>query len=155
AMYKAKGAGRNGYAVFDTSLREHVRSRVDLEQALRGALERGELSVHYQPIVDLGGEVPAGYEALMRWDHPQLGRVSPLEFIPIAEDTGLIVASGAWLLEQAVEQLAAWQAQRPTCLPPLHVSVNVSVRQLRDASLVDLIREALDRTGVPASALWL
>src|SRR5213078_1399032 len=128
AMYKAKDRGRNGYAFFDASLHERVRTRVSLEQALRGALERGELSVHYQPIVDQPTDTLIGFEALMRWDHPTLGRVPPLEFIPIAEDTGLIVASGAWLLQKAVAQLAAWQAERPACLPALHVSVNVSVR---------------------------
>jgi len=155
AMYKAKDSGRNGYAFFDASLHERVRTRVNLEQALRGAQERGELSVHYQPIIDLPTDTLVGFEALMRWDHPRLGRVSPLEFIPIAEDTGLIVASGAWLLKEAVAQLARWQRQRPPCLPPLHISVNISVRQLRDATLVDVIRGALDRSGVPASALWL
>jgi diguanylate cyclase (GGDEF)-like protein len=151
AMYKAKDSGRNRFAFFDSSLRDRVRTRVDLEQALRGALERGELSVYYQPIIDLATERFSGYEALMRWDHPQLGRVSPLEFIPIAEDTGLIVTSGAWLLEEAAAQLARWRADRPE----LHVSVNVSVRQLRDDSLVEVVQGVLDRTGLPASALWL
>jgi EAL domain-containing protein (putative c-di-GMP-specific phosphodiesterase class I) len=151
AMYKAKDSGRNRFAFFDSSLRDRVRTRVDLEQALRGALERGELSVHYQPIIDLATERFSGYEALMRWDHPQLGRVSPLEFIPIAEDTGLIVASGAWLLEEAAAQLVRWRADRPD----LHVSVNVSVRQLRDDSLVEVVQGVLARTGLPASALWL
>jgi diguanylate cyclase (GGDEF)-like protein len=151
AMYKAKNSGRNRYAFFDTSLREQVRARVDLEQALRGALDRGELSVHYQPIIDLATERFCGYEALMRWDHPHLGRVSPLEFIPIAEDTGLIVTIGGWLLEEAVAQLAEWRVDRPD----LHVSVNISVRQLRDGALVDAVRGVLERTGLPAAALWL
>jgi diguanylate cyclase (GGDEF)-like protein len=155
AMYKAKGSGRNAYAVFDRSLHEEVRTRADLEQALRGALERGELSVHYQPIVDLDADELSGFEALMRWTHPQLGTVSPLQFIPIAEDTGLIVASGAWLLEEAAGQLARWRAARAEGLPELHVSVNISVRQLRDSSLVGVVRDVLDRTGLPASALWL
>jgi diguanylate cyclase (GGDEF)-like protein len=155
AMYKAKGSGRNAYAMFDRSLHEEVRTRADLEQALRGALERGELSVHYQPIVDLYADELSGFEALMRWTHPQLGTVSPLQFIPIAEDTGLIVASGAWLLEEAAGQLARWRAARAEGLPELHVSVNISVRQLRDSSLVGVVRDVLDRTGLPASALWL
>ncbi|WP_344120564.1 EAL domain-containing protein [Planosporangium flavigriseum] len=155
AMYKAKRSGRNGYAFFDRTLHEQVRIRVDLEQALRGALDRGELSVHYQPIVDLATDELSGFEALMRWNHPELGTVSPLEFIPIAEDTGLIVESGAWLLEEAAAQLVRWRAQRPAGLPELHISVNISVRQLRDAALVGVVRGVLDRTGLPASALWL
>ncbi|MGC9665874.1 EAL domain-containing protein [Planosporangium sp. 12N6] len=155
AMYKAKSSGRNAYALFDRTLYERVRTRVELEQALRGALDRGELSVHYQPIVDPATDELSGFEALMRWRHPILGTVSPLAFIPIAEDTGLIVDSGAWLLEEAVEQLVRWRAARPGDLCPLHVSVNVSVRQLRDATLVDTVRRVLERTGLPASALWL
>ena len=155
AMYKAKESGRNGYAFFDSSLRDQVRTRVDVEQALRGALDRGELSVHYQPLVHLTTGELSGFEALMRWNHPQLGAVSPRVFIPIAEDTGLIVASGAWLLEEAVTQLARWRTERPTGLPPLHVSVNISVRQLRDSALVDVVGDVLARTGLPASALWL
>lgn len=155
AMYKAKSSGRNAYAFFDRALHEQVRTRVDIEQALRGALDRGELSVHYQPIVDLATDELSGFEALMRWNHPQLGTVSPLEFIPIAEDTGLIVESGAWLLEEAAAQLVHWRAERAAGLPPLHVSVNISVRQLRDSALVGIVRGVLSRTGLPASALWL
>jgi diguanylate cyclase (GGDEF)-like protein len=155
AMYKAKSSGRNAYAFFDRALHEQVRTRVDLEQALRGALDRGELSVHYQPIVDLATDELSGFEALMRWQHPQFGTVSPLEFIPIAEDTGLIVESGAWLLEEAAGQLVRWRAERPAGLPPLHVSVNVSVHQLRDSTIVGIVRGVLNRTGLPASALWL
>jgi diguanylate cyclase (GGDEF)-like protein len=155
AMYKAKGSGRNAYALYDSSLRAEARTRVDLEQALRGALERSELAVHYQPIVELRTGELSGFEALMRWHHPHFGMVSPLEFIPIAEDTGLIVASGAWLLEEAAAQLVTWRKQRAPGMPSLHVSVNISVRQLRDSSLVDVVRGVLDRTGLPASALWL
>src|SRR5437763_1641904 len=98
---------------------------------------------------------PVGVEALMRGDHPVLGRVSPLEFIPIAEDTGLIVPYGAWLLEEAAAQLVRWQHERPPTGAPLHISVNLSVRQLQDSALVDTIRGVLDRTGLPASGLWL
>jgi diguanylate cyclase (GGDEF)-like protein len=155
AMYKAKSSGRNAYAFFDSALHEQVRTRVDLEQALRGALDRGELSVHYQPIVDLATGELSGFEALMRWRHPELGTVSPLEFIPIAEDTGLIVESGAWLLEEAAAQLVRWNAERPAGLPPLHISVNISAHQLRDSALVGIVRGVLNRTGLPASALWL
>ncbi|MCW2504406.1 MAG: hypothetical protein JWO79_2690 [Actinomycetia bacterium] len=155
AMYQAKDSGRNRYASFDASLREKAQTRAGLEQALRGALERGELEVHYQPIVDLPTGELAGFEALMRWHHPDLGSVSPVDFIPIAEDTGLILDSGAWLLGEAAGQLARWIALRPASAPPLHISVNVSVRQLRDGAIVDVVRGALRQSGLPASALWL
>ena len=155
AMYKAKGSGRNAYALFDTSLRDQVRHRMNLEQALRGALANGELAVHYQPIVDLATDELDGFEALMRWSHPELGNVSPLEFIPVAEETGLIVESGAWLLREAARQLAEWTAMRPAGARQLHVSVNVSVRQLRDGSLVDVVRDVLADTGLAPVALWL
>ncbi|HKS99012.1 MAG TPA: EAL domain-containing protein [Rugosimonospora sp.] len=155
AMYKAKVAGRNGYALFDESLHDQVHRRAQLEQALRGALERHELSVYYQPIVDLATGQLAGFEALMRWNHPRLGTVSPLDFIPIAEDTGLIVHSGAWLLEEAVEQLAQWNRHRPEGTPALHMSVNISSRQLRDMSLVEVVARVLARTGLPPDEVWL
>jgi diguanylate cyclase len=155
AMYKAKGSGRNAFAMFDASLRDQVRDRVKVEQALRGAQERGELAVHFQPIVDLAGGELDGFEALMRWESPELGFVSPMEFIPIAEDTGMIVEMGAWLLRESVRQLQEWTAERGPHARPLHVSVNVAVRQLRDGSLVGIVGDALRETGLPASALWL
>ena len=155
AMYKAKGSGRNGYALFDTTLREQVRDRVKLEQALRGALERGELAVHFQPIVDLAADELDGFEALMRWHSPELGFVSPMEFIPIAEETGMIVEMGSWLLRESARQLVAWNAERGPDARPLHVSVNVAVRQLRDGSLVTIVDDVLRETGLPASGLWL
>ncbi len=155
AMNKVKGSGRNAYALFDSSLRDDVRDRLMLEQALRGALERGELYATYQPIVDLGTGEREGFETLMRWEHPELGAVSPLRFIPIAEETGLIVEAGAWLLRESVHQLAAWRAAAAPGSRPLHVSVNVSVRQLRDKALVGVVREVLAETGLPPGALWL
>ncbi|WP_306209801.1 putative bifunctional diguanylate cyclase/phosphodiesterase [Actinoplanes sp. RD1] len=155
AMYKAKGSGRNAYALFDSSLRDEVRDRLLLEQALRGALERGELYATYQPIVDLATGEREGFETLMRWEHPELGAVSPLRFIPIAEETGLIVEAGAWLLRESVHQLAAWRAAAAPGTRPLHVSVNVSVRQLRDKALVGVVRDVLAETGLPPEALWL
>ena len=155
AMYKAKGNGRNAYALFDTSLRDEVRDRMNLEQALRRALPRGELAVHYQPIVDLATDELDGFEALMRWNHPTLGAVSPVDFIPVAEETGLIVESGAWLLRESAAQLAAWTAERGPGARQLHVSVNVSVRQLRDGALVDVVRRVLADTGLTPDQLWL
>ncbi len=155
AMYKAKGSGRNAYALFDTSLRDEVRDRMNLEQALRRALPRGELSVHYQPIVDLATGELDGFEALMRWRHPTLGAVSPVDFIPVAEETGLIVESGAWLLRESAAQLAAWTAERGPGARRLHVSVNVSVLQLRDCALGSVVRDVLASTGLAAEQLWL
>ncbi|MFI5932029.1 putative bifunctional diguanylate cyclase/phosphodiesterase [Actinoplanes sp. NPDC051494] len=155
AMYKAKGSGRNAYALFETAMRAEVEDRMTLEQALRGALQRGELYATYQPIVDLAtGEVD-GFETLMRWEHPELGLVSPLRFIPIAEETGLIVEAGAWLLREAAGRLAAWRAERGPDARPLHISVNVSVRQLRDRELIAVVRDVLAGTGLPPEAIWL
>jgi diguanylate cyclase (GGDEF)-like protein len=155
AMYKAKGSGRNAYALFDPSLRDQLHARVKVEQALRGALGRGELAVHFQPIVDLESGELDGFEALMRWHSAELGFVSPMEFIPIAEETGMIVEMGAWLLRESVRQLVEWIAQRGPDARPLHVSVNVAVRQLRDGSLVELVDQVLRETGLPPSGLWL
>jgi diguanylate cyclase (GGDEF)-like protein len=151
AMYKAKGSGRNAYALFDTSLRDEVRDRVKVEQALRGAVERGEMAVHYQPIVDLATGQLDGFEALMRWQSPELGAVSPMEFVPIAEETGMIVEMGTWLLRESARQLTEWM----TGNKKLHVSVNVAVRQLRDGSLVTIVDDVLRETGLPPEALWL
>jgi diguanylate cyclase (GGDEF)-like protein len=155
AMYKAKGSGRNAYALFDASLRDRVRDRVRLEQLLRGALGRGELAVHYQPIIDLATDELDGFEALMRWHSPELGTVSPMDFIPIAEETGMIVEMGAWLLRESAGQLRAWAEQRDPGARPLHVSVNVAVRQLSDGSLVRIVDDVLRASGLPAEALWL
>ncbi|EXG82896.1 diguanylate cyclase (GGDEF) domain-containing protein [Cryptosporangium arvum DSM 44712] len=155
AMYEAKATGRNTYARFDTRMRDDVRDRMTLEQELRGALERGELYPTYQPIVDLSTGELDGYETLMRWRHPTLGLISPLRFVPIAEETGLIVDAGAWLLREAATQLATWRAERGPGDRPLHISVNISVRQLRDRELVAIVRDVLDETGLPPDALWL
>ncbi|AEV85983.1 putative signaling protein [Actinoplanes sp. SE50] len=151
AMYRAKDAGRRRAVVFDPELRDRVRTRITLERAFRGASGNGELDVHYQPIIDLPTGQVDGFEALMRWTHPTLGTVSPAEFIPVAEDTGLIVPAGAWLLEKAAGQLRTWRAGNPA----LHVSVNLAVRQLWEPDLAERVREVLGRTGLPAAGLWL
>ncbi|WP_430791835.1 putative bifunctional diguanylate cyclase/phosphodiesterase [Actinoplanes sp. G11-F43] len=155
AMYQAKESGRNAYALFDTSLRDQLRDRITLEQALRGALRRGELYATYQPIIDLASGELDGFETLMRWESPELGAVPPLRFIPVAEETGMIVEAGAWLLREAAGELARWRAERGPDAHPLHMSVNVSVRQLRDNKLVGVVRDVLASTGLPPSALWL
>ncbi|GIE77906.1 hypothetical protein Aph02nite_38560 [Actinoplanes philippinensis] len=155
SMYQAKSNGRNMYALFDASMRDQVQDRVRLEQALRGAVERGELAAHFQPIVDLASGELDGFEALMRWHSPQLGHVSPVQFIPIAEETGMIEEMGSWLLRESVRQLAEWTERRGPDARPLHVSVNVAVRQLRDGSLVRLVDDALREHNLQPSALWL
>ncbi|GAA1605004.1 putative bifunctional diguanylate cyclase/phosphodiesterase [Actinoplanes couchii] len=155
AMYKAKTDGRNTYAMFDVSMHAQVAGRVRMEQALRGAVGRGELAAHFQPIIDLASGELDGFEALMRWRSPELGNVSPVEFIPIAEETGMIEEMGAWLLRESVRQLGEWTAQRGPDARPLHVSVNVAVRQLRDGSLVRLVDDALRENALPPEALWL
>ena len=155
AMYGAKGAGRDGYRAYNPAMREHVRRYSELEQAFRSAGDQGELSVVYQPIIDAITEQPVGCEALMRWIHPELGFVSPVEFIPIAEDTGLILTAGAWLMEEAATQLADWINHRPPDSPALHMSVNVSARQLRNADIIEVVSGVLQRTGLAPQALWL
>jgi len=150
AMYQAKSTGRNRAVVFDASLRETVRARIEVENGLRRAIELDEFELHYQPIVDMGSGRVRGCEALLRWRHPERGLVSPATFIPIAEDSFLIVAIGRWVLQQAARDLARWRAEGHT---DLYVSVNVSARQLLDVGLLDDVVDALAASGVPGSAL--
>jgi EAL domain-containing protein (putative c-di-GMP-specific phosphodiesterase class I) len=123
-----------------------------LDHDLRRGLERGELMLYYQPIVSLETRDLVGFEALARWKHPQRGLVSPGEFIPVAEETGLIVPMGRWALETACRQLKAWQTKFPRH-KRLSVSVNLSKRELRDPQLVDNIRRVLDQTGIDPATL--
>jgi diguanylate cyclase (GGDEF)-like protein/PAS domain S-box-containing protein len=129
AMYRAKRSGRGRYALFDPAMHQQAMERLDIEEDLRHALERQEFVLYYQPIVDLRTREIRGFEALIRWQHPQRGFVSPLDFISIAEETGHIVEIGTWVLNQAVQQLADWQRQFPQ--RSLHMSVNLSVQQLQ------------------------
>jgi diguanylate cyclase (GGDEF)-like protein/PAS domain S-box-containing protein len=151
AMYRAKDAGGARYEVFDAGLRAAVVRRLATEDALRHALERAELRLHLQPVVDLHRDELAGFEALVRWEHPERGLVAPSEFVDIAEETGLIVGIGGWVLAEAARQLALLQeaARRP-----LRMSVNLSARQLRPA-LVDEVAAALSSSGVDARCLTL
>src|SRR5262249_10775829 len=154
AMYQAKDAGRDGFALFDSSMRDRAAERLALENDLRTAIERDELEVHYQPIVALPNGPALGVEALVRWTHPQLGQVSPAKFVPIAEDTGLIVDIGSWVLTESCRSLAKWRRDVPAAAE-LYVSVNLSARQLHDPDLVDHVRGALADNGLPARALCL
>ncbi|MBI5162776.1 MAG: EAL domain-containing protein [Magnetospirillum sp.] len=152
AMYRAKQFGRGQHAVFDDSMRSAVSSRLRMETELRHAFEQGELEMFYQPIVTTASRHLAGFEALMRWRHPQRGLVTPSEFIPVAEETGLIVPMGRWAIDQAARQLVAWNKGSR----PLFVTVNVSARQFeKDGNLVEAVSEALTRWGAPPHDLKL
>lgn len=154
AMYRAKDSGRNCVAVFDESMLERVTQRLATETALYRALERRELRLVHQPIIDIQlGEV-VGFEALMRWDREDGGTVSPAEFIPIAEETGIIVPIGAWALLEALTHLRDW-ITAGVVPRDATMAVNVSPRQLHDPNFVNLVSEALMRSHIPAKQLWL
>ncbi|RFU46447.1 bifunctional diguanylate cyclase/phosphodiesterase [Paraburkholderia sp. DHOC27] len=151
AMYSAKQRGRNNFQFFTAELNQHLQRRFAVEQRLRRALGAGELSVVYQPIVDSRRNRTVGAEALLRWYNSELGDVSPVEFIPVAEDTGLIIAIGDWVLERACAQLGEW---RRTLEPDLVIAVNLSPRQFNDG-LVEWIERCLARNGLAPDALEL
>ncbi|HMJ37083.1 MAG TPA: EAL domain-containing protein [Baekduia sp.] len=154
AMYRAKEGGRARIELFDTGMRAWADGRLQIEAALRRALEGDELEVHYQPIVDLADGSIAALEALVRWRHPERGLLAPDAFIPVAEESGLIVGVGRRVLELACAQAAAWAALRPG-RPPLPVHVNLSPRQLHDQSLVETVQATLQATGAVPAALAL
>jgi diguanylate cyclase (GGDEF)-like protein/PAS domain S-box-containing protein len=147
AAYHAKRLGGDRIEVFKPALRAHKSDRLALESDLRRALERGEISIVYQPVVRLADRTLAGFEALVRWDHPRLGRLPPGEFIAIAEETGLIVDLGLFVMDRAARQLASWQALMPLD-PPLFTAVNVSSRQLLRHDLLQDIKGVLARAPV-------
>ena len=154
AMYRAKDAGRNCIAFFDDSMVEKVTQRLDIETALYRALDKNEVRLVHQPIVDTQLGVVIGFEALMRWDRGANGTVSPADFIPIAEETGTIVPLGSWALLDALTQLRMW-IDAGACTDNTSISVNVSARQLHDPTFVTVVTEALSRAGVSADQLWL
>ena len=149
ALYQAKAAGKNRYALFDPRMQSSISRRTDLEFDLRSALTGNEYRLVYQPIYNLDDLTVIGVEALLRWDHPTLGPVSPEEFIPILEQTGQIRDVGRWVLHQACQQMAAWHTRGDT----LDVSVNVSGRQLDHDNIITDIRDALSTSGLPATSL--
>ncbi|HEX2638460.1 MAG TPA: EAL domain-containing protein [Gemmatimonadales bacterium] len=153
AMYEAKRHGKGRSATYESRMYADIRERLDLEAALRGALERRELVLHYQPIVQLQSGAIYGVEALLRWEHPQYGRLLPQHFVPLAEETGLIVQLGAWVLDEACRQLEAWNRAHPESV--LAVSVNISGRQLQGAGLADALRRALASSGVDPAKVVL
>ena len=152
ALHEAKAAGRNGLCFFDPQMQHAVTERARLEADLRLALARSDFVLHYQPQAGRGGRV-GGCEALLRWSHAQRGMVSPAVFIPLAEETGLILELGRWVLETACEQLAAWRAQPD--MAGFTVAVNVSSRQFHHPGFVDLVLGVLARTGAEAARLKL
>ena len=154
AMYRAKANGKGRCAVFDGGMAAAAMERLELETDLRRAAERGEFRVHYQPIVQLATGLITEAEALVRWEHPQHGLVPPLRFIPLAEETGLIVPIGQWILEEACRQTRAWHAQWPA-RPPLVMSVNLSARQFQQTDLLQVITDALQHSGLAARYLKL
>ena len=151
AMYRAKASGRNRFAIFDAELRLEVDRRLTVERDLRSALARREFEVHYQPVVSLADGAVVSFEALLRWTHQEWGVISPDEFIPLAEENGLIVQIGTWVLGTALRQLAEWRAGGAD----LSVSVNISPRQLADEGVGATVATLLAEARVPASALCL
>ncbi len=152
AMYRAKELGRGCYQVFDTDMHIRALARLQLETDLRRAIERQEFFINYQPIVSLTTGKITGFEALVRWHHPKRGFVSPGEFIPIAEETGLIIPLGTWVLQEACRQMHIWQNQFPNLLP-LTISVNLSVKQFWQANLIEQIDNILAVTRLDSRSL--
>jgi diguanylate cyclase (GGDEF)-like protein/PAS domain S-box-containing protein len=154
AMYRAKSSGKASYVFYEPAMDDATHSRLQLTSDLRRATFHGEFSLAYQPEVDLRTGRPVGVEALLRWLHPELGIVAPLEFVGLAEDTGLVVPIGRWVLAEACSRAAELQARRSDAAP-LGMSVNLSARQLQDPGLVDDIADALRRSGLPPALLTL
>ncbi|HNM39081.1 MAG TPA: EAL domain-containing protein [Giesbergeria sp.] len=152
AMYRAKQEGRNAYQFYSPDMQAQAARTLQLEGALRRALERGQLLLHYQPQRRLSDDRIVGVEALIRWEHPEWGMVSPAEFIPLAEKTGLIVPVGEWVLRTAVAQVARW---RDAGLPALTMSVNISAVQFRHPDLPGLVSQVLSEAGVDPACLEL
>jgi diguanylate cyclase (GGDEF)-like protein len=150
AMYMAKQRGRSRWEIYHPDFDERMTRRAELINGLHRAVERDELVLHYQPVKDLSNGAVVAMEALVRWQHPTLGIVAPTEFIPLAEETGLIVEIGRWVLQEACTQCAAWRADGHDTVD---VSVNVSGRQLEDGEFARSVEAVLEATGLPASAL--
>ena len=154
ALYVAKGAGKNQWRRYQSHLHSAMVERLELRSALDHAVNEGHFLLQYQPIVDLETDEAVGFEALVRWHHPQRGVIAPDQFIEVAEESGLIVPMGRWVLDQALHTLAQWRRILPRARQP-YVSVNVSVRQFRQAGFVEQVKTSLEYAGVPARALML
>ncbi len=152
AMYQAKERGGNNYHFYTADMNAANMRRLALENGLRRALERNELALHYQPQVDITSGAIVGVEALLRWHHPELGMIPPADFIPLAEETGLIIQIGAWVLRSACAQNRAWQSAG---YPPMLVTVNLSARQFGEMELLDTVHDALHDAGLEPHYLEL
>ncbi len=148
ALYRAKAEGRGTFRAFEPEMGRHAQARRAMETDLRRALAAGEFEVHYQPLVDLRTDRVSGFEALLRWNHPERGRVPPAEFVPVAEELGLIAPIGDWVLKTACAEAAAWPAH-------LKVAVNLSPAQFKSRTLVASVAEALSASGLPPGRLEL
>ncbi len=154
AMYRAKRAGKARYEIFDKVMYSYALGLLQLENDLRRAIEKREFRVHYQPITSLISATLTGFEALVRWAHPEKGMISPVEFIPIAEETGLIVPLGEWVLREACQQIKKWQDEFPWTAS-LKMSVNLSAKQLRERHLIQTIDDILMETNLNPNCLKL
>ncbi len=152
AMVQAKADPAKRHALFEPSMSLQTIERIDLENDLRRGIERGELRLHYQPLIALATDRIVGFEALVRWEHPVRGLIPPLSFVPLAEETGLILPLGRWVLERACRQARAWRDARPDG-PALFMSVNLSARQFAQPELVEQVQEILAETGLEPSGL--
>jgi diguanylate cyclase (GGDEF)-like protein/PAS domain S-box-containing protein len=152
AMYHAKDCGRSNFQFFREDMNVRAQERQSIEDGLRLALERDEFTLYYQPIVDLWSRTPTGVEALLRWRHPQRGLLLPQQFVPVAEECGLILPIGRWAMREACRQLRAWQ---DTGLSPLRIAVNVSAVELRHKDFIEGVRQCLSDTGLDAKHLEL
>jgi diguanylate cyclase (GGDEF)-like protein len=154
AMYEAKGRGNASYEIFDTKMHANILDRLQLVADLRGAVDHNELALYYQPIIDLTTQQITGFEALVRWNHPTRGLIYPMEFIPLAEEQGLIYQIGAWILHEAFCQLKLLQEQYPA-QPPLSMSINISSRQFSQQDLVGMLSGFIEETGIDPRTIIL
>jgi diguanylate cyclase (GGDEF)-like protein/PAS domain S-box-containing protein len=154
AMYQAKANGKGRAEYFNEAMRERIISRIETESGLRKAIDNNQLVLHYQPIVSLSNNCISGFEALVRWNHPERGLIYPGEFIPVAEESDLIILLGRWVLREACRQMAEWHRSF-TSVSPLTINVNVSTRQLCDPRLVEEVELALAESGLNPEALSL
>jgi EAL domain-containing protein (putative c-di-GMP-specific phosphodiesterase class I) len=154
AMYRAKARGKAQYQIFDRTMHQNALQQLKLETEMRYGLEREEFSLHYQPIIKLKTNDLVGFEALVRWNHPTRGMVSPMEFIPAAEETGLILPLGKWILQESCRQLRKWQNHN-SLANTIAVSVNLSSKQFLQPDLSEQVATVLEETGLSPSCLKL
>jgi diguanylate cyclase (GGDEF)-like protein len=154
AMYQAKSQGKSRFIVFEPEMLKEAVARLELESDLRRASERGDFQLYYQPILTLAENKLAGFEALLRWNHPKQGFIPPADFIPVAEETGLIIPIGRWVLREACRQMQSWQTRFPAS-QDFYVSVNISARQLVDPGFTNQVLATLQESGLEARRLCL